>query len=536
MRIMTDKTTRVSRRNFLKGAAFVSAAAVAGGLAACDGTNSGGATGGNSAAIKWSDTVDIVVVGGGGTGCACALSAGEAGASVILLESSPALGGCSALCVGSLTTPGSKMQADKGIQDSAESYLEDAEHHLPKTAKARAGDDWAIFELQAKEGGKTIDWLVDHGVKFNGPLAYPGNTNDRMHMLTPKSSAWPLVLQPLIEAAGGKILLNTKGVELVVQDGRIIGVKAVDQITKEELFFQGTKGVLIASASCDASYDLKIRATADSEACKIDAACAYNDGTGLMMCQMIGAGLTTWEGAASGGLRCQAPSLNVGVYGKQNWMPYGMIAAGSIMVTKQGKRFASEDLNGTAMTIEVNKLPERQAWMFYDDSVARNFQKNPDMVVSSMPEVGWGTVDDFVAAGSIMKANTVEEVAALAGLDPAGLAAEVEKYNGFATSGSDSDFGRKAFGLEAAGTLNKPLNTPPYYIHGPQKGEVTSAPLTLNINTNFEVKNVFGDVIPGLYAGGNAGKGRAPMSVGHGTQMTWAFTSGRLAGTILAGN
>jgi fumarate reductase flavoprotein subunit len=426
------------------------------------------------------------------------------------------------------------MQADKGISDSAEAYLEDAVHHLASTAKERAGEDWAIFELQAREGGKTIDWLVDHGVTFNGPLAYPGNTNNRMHMLTPKSSAWPSVLQPLIEAAGGKILLDTKGVELVVDNGRVVGVKAVDQITKDEMFFQGTKGVFIASASCDASYDLKIRSTANPDACKIDAACSFNDGTGLMMCQMIGAGLTTWESTAGGSLRCQAPSLNVGAYGKQDWMPYGMIAAGAIMVTKQGKRYASEDLGGMAMTIEVNKLPERQAWMFYDDSVARNFQKSPDMVVSSMPSVGWGTVDDFVGAGSIMKANTIEEVASLSGIDPAALAAEVAKYNGYAEAGLDPEFGRKVFGVADAGTLNKPLNTPPYYIHGPQKGEVTSAPLTLNINTNFEVKDVFGNVIPGLYAGGNAGKGRAPMSIGHGTQMTWAFTSGRLAGTMFA--
>jgi len=529
---MAKQDSTFSRRSFVKGALGVGAAGAVAGLTAC-GPSEGAATGGISAVdVNWDDTADIVVVGGGGTGCSCALAAGEAGSSVILLESSSALGGCSALAVGSLTTPGSQLQKDMGIEDSAEQYLEDMTDEM---AKERAGADWAIFEMQAQEGGKTIDWMVDHGVAFNGPLVYPGHTNNRMHMLSPKSNAWPGVFKPLMEAAGVKILLDTKGVELVVDNGRVVGVKAVDQITQSEFFFKGEKGVFIASASCDSSYDLKIRATADPEACKIDAACSYNDGTGLMMCQMVGAGLTTWERAAGGGLRAQAPSLNVGVFGKQSWMPYGMIAAGAIMVNKQGQRYASEDLNGTAFTIATNRLPERMGWMFYDDAVASNFQVFPDMVVSSMPNEGWGTVDDFVAAGSIMKADTIEEVAALTDVDPAGLAAEVAKYNGFVAAGKDEDFGKKEFGKEDAGTKNKPLDTPPFYIHGPHKGEVTSAPLTLNINTSFEVLDVFDNVIPGLYAGGNAGKGRAPMSVGHGTQMTWAFTSGRLAGTMFAG-
>jgi fumarate reductase flavoprotein subunit len=533
---METSDDRLSRRDFLKGSMAVGAMAAVASLAGCDDSSSGGGGGGgiNAANVRWTDTVDVVVVGGGGAGCSCALAAAEGGAKVILLESSPALGGCSALAVGSLTTPGSKMQKDKGINDSAEQYLKDAEHSLSATAKERAGADWAIFELQAAEGGKTIDWMVDHGVKFNGPLTYPGHTNDRMHMLEPKSNAWPGVFQPLMVSAGVKILFDTKGVELILDSGRVVGVKAIDQITKGELFYKGTKGVFIASASCDASYDLKIRTESNPDICKIDAACAFNDGTGLMMSQKVGAGLTGWDSAAGGGLRCQAPSLNVGVFGKQSWMPYGMIAAGAIMVSTQGKRFASEELGGTAFTVETNKLPDRQCWMFYDDSVAKNFQKSPDMVVSSMPTRGWGTVNDFVADGSIKKANTIEEVANMAGVNAAALAAEVARYNGFIEAGKDSDFSRKAFGLEAAGTLNKPLITPPYYIHGPQKGEVTSSSLTLNINTKFEVLDVFDNVIPGLYAGGNAGKGRAPMSIGHGTQMTWAFTSGRLAGEMFA--
>ncbi|MCL2137776.1 MAG: FAD-dependent oxidoreductase, partial [Coriobacteriia bacterium] len=346
----------VSRRDFLKKTGVLAAGVAAAGLVGCDdGNEEDKPIGGPSSNIDlenvtWDVSGDVVVVGGGGAGCSCALAAAEAGLTVILLESSAALGGCTALAVGSLTTPGSQMQRDKGITDSAEAYLEDAKRMIGESGVARSGEDWAIFEMQAAEGGKTIDWLVEHGVTFNGPFVYPGHTNDRMHMLTPNTSAWPGILQPQMEAAGVRIFFDTKGMELIVDDGRVVGVMAIDQITKQELYFRGARGVFIATASIDASYEMKIKAYADPDIAAGDASCAFNDGQGLRMCQKIGADLTGWDSPAGQSLRAQAPSVNVGVYGKQSWMPFGMITAGAIMVTKQGKRYASEDIGGQEMS------------------------------------------------------------------------------------------------------------------------------------------------------------------------------------------
>ncbi|MDR3052886.1 MAG: FAD-binding protein, partial [Coriobacteriales bacterium] len=312
-------------------------------------------------------------------------------------------------------------------------------------------------------------------------------------------------------------------------------IKAIDKITQEELYLKGTKGVVLATASIDAAYDLKVKrfSTILSET---DAACEFNDGYGIKMAAKIGADITEWNSASSFSVRSQAPSPDVGIYSKQAWMPYGLIDAGAIMVTKAGKRYASEDLAQQEQVAELNKLPDRFAYMVYDDAIARNFQVSPDMVVSSIPNLGWGTVDDFVAIGAILKADTIEEVAALAGVDPSGLADEIAKYNGYAAVGSDPDFKRKKFGLEEAGTLNKGLTTAPYYIHGPQKGEITQSNLTLSINTEFQVLDAFREPIVGLYAVGMVGHGLSPLGGGgHGGNMTWAFTSGRLAGTQLAG-
>jgi fumarate reductase flavoprotein subunit len=533
---MSKSQESVSRRLFFKGALFAGASVATIGVAGCSSSNGSGSGSAKEPDIIWDKEAEIVIVGGGASGCAAALSAGELGAKVILLEASSALGGCGALCVGSMTTPVTKLQVEKGIQDSVELYLSDVEERLGEETVKRAGKDWELFLIQANEGGKSVDWLVDHGVKFNGPLAYPHHSADRMHMLSPNSAAWPPVLQPQIEVAGVEILFQTKGIDLIAnEDGRVIGVRAIDQISKEELNLKASKGVMLSTASVDSSYDIRVKRY-NTNLAGTDAACAFNDGTGIIMASRLGANVTEWNAASSFSVRAQAPSPDVGAYAKQAWMPYSIPNAGAIMVTKEGKRFASEDIDQTAMVEALNNLPDRVGYMVYDDAVARNFQTSPDMVVSSIPDLGWGTVDDFVNIGAILKADTIEEVAELAGVNPAGLKAEIEKFNGYAAAGSDPDFKRKTFGLEEAGTLGKGISTPPFYIHGPHKGETTQSNLSLSVNTDFQVLTVDETPIEGLFAGGMVGHGLSPLGGGgHGGNMTWAFTSGRLAGAHIAG-
>ena len=50
--------------------------------------------------------VDVLVVGGGGSGLAAAIEAREAGASVLLLEKNEKLGGSTSWSIGSVTSTG----------------------------------------------------------------------------------------------------------------------------------------------------------------------------------------------------------------------------------------------------------------------------------------------------------------------------------------------------------------------------------------------------------------------------------------------
>jgi NADPH-dependent 2,4-dienoyl-CoA reductase/sulfur reductase-like enzyme len=85
-----DRPKKISRREFVKGAA-VGAGALAGTgvLASCAPAAAPGASA--ELPASWDKEVDVVVVGGGGAGCNAAMSAAEAGASVVLLEFAAAL-------------------------------------------------------------------------------------------------------------------------------------------------------------------------------------------------------------------------------------------------------------------------------------------------------------------------------------------------------------------------------------------------------------------------------------------------------------
>lgn len=516
----------ITRRSFLGTASVCGLAAVAtmGGCAPA--TDSELAS---TSSVSWDEEADLVIVGCGGCGSSAAISAAENGASVIVLEAAPTMGGSAVLCAGSFVAAGTKMQQEAGVNDSVDLYLEDVKGFLGEASIERVGEDWALFEMQAREGAATVDWLQEKGVAFNGPLPYPLHSADRLHVLTPTSGEWPKALQPHMEDLGVQVHFKTAADELVVDEtGRVVGVKADGKA------YKANKGVLIAAGGMDSNFDMKKKYYPSSLA-GIAAANSFNDGSGYIMAQMVGADITDLTDATSNLMRTTAPGPDAGITQKQKWMPYGLSNAGAILVNVNGERFCDEELSDKELIPLCEAQPDRQCWMVYDESVARNFRDFPNMIVSSLAGVGWGTVEDFIERGGIVVGDTIEEVAGKAGIDPTGLAAQIESWNAACAAGEDADFDRQTFGREEAGTLGQGLQTPPFYIHGPIHAECNQSWASLAITENFEVKDVAGNIIPGLYSGGQMGHGLSPIAGGgHGGTMCWAFTSGRLAGKHIA--
>ena len=107
----------LARRNFLKTGAAAAAALMA----------SAAANAGIPAATvkKYDEEFDVVVVGSGFAGMACALKASRAGLKVLMIEKMSVVGGNSAICGGNVACPVNPVQKAQNIQDSKELFIKD---------------------------------------------------------------------------------------------------------------------------------------------------------------------------------------------------------------------------------------------------------------------------------------------------------------------------------------------------------------------------------------------------------------------------
>jgi hypothetical protein len=174
---------------------------------------------------------------------------------------------------------------------------------------------------------------------------------------------------------------------------------------------------------------------------------------------------------------------------------------------------------------------------FFNAAVAMNeYSQPPDYSAGpvwaifdadAVEREGWKVTPPYVDAdGHFFSAKTLPELAAaiknpyqakpMAGVV---LQAAVDRYNSFVESGTDTDFGKPAPKYK--------IQTPPFYaawgtplVHDTRSG--------LRINGKCQVVDMHGQVIPGLYCGGESAGGFNQHGLGRCT------TQGYIAGTNAA--
>ncbi|MBM3290147.1 MAG: FAD-dependent oxidoreductase, partial [Candidatus Hydrogenedentes bacterium] len=166
---------------------------------------------------------DVVVVGGGGSGLAAAIGAAESGASVVLLEKNPAVGGTTARSIGSISAACTDQQRRLGIVDTPDAHYEDMAL-FSKKYTSRPDND-ALRRVLARNVPQTVKWLSSLGVEFFGPLEEPPHRVARMHNVLPGSRAYIFHLERHARGVGVRILTGSRARRLLCADGRVIGLE-----------------------------------------------------------------------------------------------------------------------------------------------------------------------------------------------------------------------------------------------------------------------------------------------------------------------
>ena len=144
-----------------------------------------------------------------------------------------------------------------------------------------------------------------------------------------------------------------------------------------------------------------------------------------------------------------------------------------------------------------------------------------DMAMTSQNRPTQEMIDKMVEDGIIYRADTLEGLAEIIGCDAQTFVDEINKYNSYVDNGKDPDFGKPVFEM-------KVLNGPFYAC--PAKPAIHHTMGGLQINTNSEVLNTEGKVIPGLYAAGEVTGGIHAGNRLGGNAIADIFVFGRIAG------
>ncbi len=441
---------------------------------------------------------DVLVVGGGLAGLSAAIKAKEQGADVILVEKLAMVGGSSMRSGGGLGATDTSVQKEYGIEDSNESWKELWVERQATSPAESLYPDWDRVDWLIEYSKTSIDWFLSLGYEFRKPEGFGVDPVERLHFPNPTGGGNVLTafLDQKAQEMGVTILLETPATELVMENGAVAGAK-VTTADGEQII--NAKAVILACGGFANSTEMLQRFapdTADYAAFTVSS--PGNTGDGITMAEAVGA--VPFEDAWIIGLGLGTPARTAaGLY----W--YG----NHIFVNLEGNRFTNEAGHYAIVYNDAVYQSPGGSFMIFGSDAA--FGGHVEAAESA---------DD---AQNVFKADTIEELAALIGVDAANMAAAVEANN---TAKADP-FGKP----EAA---RAQISTGPFYAikYYPQSMGTFGGVKTTDM---FEVTDAGGSPIPGLYAAGEVCNrpfyNQVYMS---GSALQVAASSGQMAGEAAA--
>ncbi|MCB1391148.1 MAG: FAD-binding protein [Rhodobacteraceae bacterium] len=438
---------------------------------------------------------DVLVVGTGPGGMAAVAAAAGTGAEVHAVESLDAIGGNSVWSTGYMAFVGSRAQAEAGIVDSVERFVEDAEHSIgllrdryPMIA------DPVLVRLFAEHSAATYDDLTRRGIRFSRFIPRPlQHRTDRM-LAVEDMSAFRPAFAPDFGRPNVRLFLNTTAQRLTTDGGRVTGLVARDAAGSARRW-SVRKGVVLATGGFQANPELRARHVPGYLARAPYLGVDTCRGDGHLMAGAVGADLIN-----------MAQVLPLVIVSSS-------LVEDCIAVNRAGRRFHDEAGPYERRVDALQSQPGREAWYIFDDPTDRRKRQ----LVAQMPRPGVSAPDLATLAGMI-------------GADPQGLAASVRDWNAFLAGTGDREPG---FGRVILPEGRRPIVAAPFHAVPMVVGSNFVAG-GLRVNAAMQAIDVFGQPIDGLYAAGDTLGGLNPTAELGGMRLCGGFTLGRLAGESAA--
>jgi len=478
---MTDKKhapREQTRRKFIKKT-MVGMAAGVGAAALGVGAKE---TRADPSAGKWFKQTDVIIIGSGVGGCASAIAARAAGASVLVLEKAPKLffGGNSSVAGGNFyASPPEKFYRE---------LMEMSRGRSDETA-ARALADNAESAVKWLGGaGIDLDWSKRKGYAV-GPKRGRGVMKNFLKVLQDK---------------GIEVLFETKANRLLQDDNqRIVGVRAAAKSGLVEI--KAAKAVILATGGYLGNEEMAVRYIGPRATGIVDQGLKHITGDGHRMALDVGARLINM-----GDCRL-APMQPKSKLTLNRWYPNGVV------VNRECQRFIDEaessadpDKLGRALF----RQPDGTGYVILDE-------KHKTLVSGSAQKRFAGR------GGELIEADTVEGLAEKLGLNPLALKQTIEEFNAAVKENT-------ALSLHPPKTGGAvKLDEPKFYAVEMVNGSTLSFG-GVRINSKAQVVNLEGKSIAGLYAAGILVGGLFYGKYKGGFGFAAAAAFGRLAGTQAA--
>lgn len=500
-------------------------------------------------------TCDVIVVGAGTSGCTAAAKAAADGANVILVEKSGTVGGTGALSFMPMTT-GSRLHDAAGIYPEVETLQDHIMAQVHYVANER------ILNEFLTESPDTMNFLMDHGFKLKVPvvdeaflmafgankMAEDPNTYAMMfYDCAPESQAAQDQFVRMVSDVDTILYETTAKTLITDESGAVVGVTA-ERYDGTQITIRANS-VVVCTGGFAGSEELQTKYNGDYFRVF---GLTQNVGEGLTMMLDAGAAEKNIGGYVAHLFDVYAPLEGDTLTDEDKAAPYSIACSPTFLrVDDTGARFMDESQRMRSLQPAIN---EEYAVGPYFWTIVSGDQyealKAEGLLGTGMDSFPMGqsinamtifpdykmTNFDAIATageavGTMYRADSIEELAEITGMDPAILSATIAEYNTACAAGSDPTF------------FKDPKYLNPLGESGPWFAikcvpEVYSSLGGVAVNENMQVLDENGLPIPGLYAAGVEAIGAVTDGVMYpeveGLTLGWGFTSGKIAGRSAA--